>query len=551
MLMRYLKRISAFLIAVLIFASVVPVSGVDAFENDVSMGIDVSSWNKTIDWQLVSTQIDFAILRVSFRMTKDKYFEQNAAGCEANEIPYGVYHYFSALTVEQAKSEAELVIEALEGYSLAFPVFLNVDGTLLDSLSPEQLQELVLIFCNTVAEAGYQPGLYSYADLLAEHFGNESFSSLPKWVSQVDVDECTYSGDFVMWQYTWRGCVEGISGDVDCNYYYPSCDHAAAEYAYENNTHVFRCLSCSHKWTKPSIDNKEFAFNTAAPALSVDIVMNIATTIPAGFSDPYMVVEFNGTTTTLTDYTINETNGRYVFAFPGINPQTMGDTFHATVYADVGGYEVSVDLEYSMLKYLDSQLKKLTEASTLRTALSDLIMYGDANQVYEGYKTDALLSTLLSDAAKANLDPSTFPGLDESYNKQVTAGVKDANIDLKGVTMALGSKIMVRMTVFCADAAAYTVKVTINGESFLYPVSELALADGYTDRYVVEFDQIRATQFGEEITFSFLDADGNQVGRTLTYTVYTYVQKNQAADNENLVNLLKAIYNYGESVKNI
>ena len=115
--------------------------------------------------------------------------------------------------------------------------------------------------------------------------------------------------------------------------------------------------------------------------------------------------------------------------------------------------------------------------------------------------------------------------------------------------MALGSKIMVRMTVFCADAAAYTVKVTINGEDFLYPVSELALAAGYTDRYVVEFDQIRATQFGEEITFSFLDADGNQVGRTLTYTVYTYVQKNQAAANENLVNLLKAIYNYGESVK--
>ena len=327
--------------------------------------------------------------------------------------------------------------------------------------------------------------------------------------------------------------------------------HASYTYAYDKTaaTHNFTCTKCGETVTKAA--EAKFAFNTASPALAVDIVMNIATTIPAGFEKPYMVVEFNGTTTTLTDYTINETNGRYVFAFPGINPQIMGDTFVATLYAYVDGIQVSVNLEYSMLKYLDSQLKKLTEASTLRTALSDLIMYGDANQVYEGYKTDALLSTLLSDASKANLDPSTFPGLDESYNKQVTAGVKDANIDLKGVTMALGSKIMVRMTVFCADAAAYTVKVTINGEDFLYPVSELALAAGYTDRYVVEFDQIRATQFGEEITFSFLDADGNQVGRTLTYTVYTYVQKNQAADNENLVNLLKAIYNYGESVKNI
>ena len=117
--------------------------------------------------------------------------------------------------------------------------------------------------------------------------------------------------------------------------------------------------------------------------------------------------------------------------------------------------------------------------------------------------------------------------------------------------MALGSKIMVRMTVFCADPSAYTVKVTINGEDFLYPVSELALAAGYTDRYVLEFDRIRATQFGEVITFSFQDAEGNQLGRTLTYSVYTYVQKNQGSANANLANLLKAIYNYGESVKNI
>ena len=327
--------------------------------------------------------------------------------------------------------------------------------------------------------------------------------------------------------------------------------HASYTYAYDKTaaTHTFTCTKCGETVTKSA--EAKFGFNTASPALAVDIVMNIATTIPAGFSDPYMVVEFNGTTTTLTDYTIDASNGRYVFAFPGINPQTMGDTFVATLCATYEGVEVSVGLNYSMVKYINSQLKKLTEASTLRTALSDLVMYGDANQVYESYKTDALLSTLLEDAAKANLDPSTFPGLDESYNKQATAGVKDANIDLKGVTMALGSKVMVRMTVFCADPNAYTVKATINGEDFLYPVSELSLAAGYTDRYVVEFDQIRATQFGEVITFSFLDAAGNQVGRTLEYTVYSYVQKNQNVDNESLVNLLQAIYNYGESVKNI
>ena len=327
--------------------------------------------------------------------------------------------------------------------------------------------------------------------------------------------------------------------------------HEAYTYSFDrvNNIHNFTCVACGETVTKAATDGQKFAFNTAAPTLSVDIVMNIAVTLPAGFENPYMVVEFNGVTTTLNDYTINAENGRYVFAFPGINPQVMGDTFCATLYAYVDGVQVTVELEYSMLKYINSQLKKTTTPAELRTALSDLVMYGEANQIYEGYKTDALLSTLLD--ASATLTPSTFVNLDSSYNQMAITGTHDANIDLKGASLSLGSRVLVRVTVFCADAQTHSVKATINGESFLYPVSELALADGYTGRYVLEFDQIRATQFGEVITVTFLNGEGATVGRTLNYSVYTYIQRNQNTTNENLANLLKAIYNYGESVKKI
>ena len=474
------------------------------------------------------------------------------AGSNAGTVKncYAVNCTLSTKFVGQFNSMSPLggVICSNNYYSNVSGAFTNTNGA--TSVTAAQLASGEVAYKLADAAWGQEIGKDAYPVIFGKtvYFENGTYFNESgdvhkhSYKAVVTAPTCTAEG------YTTYTC---SCGDSYVSNKVPALGHASYTYAYDKTaaTHNFTCTLCGETVTKAA--EAKFAFNTASPALAVDIVMNIATTIPAGFEKPYMVVEFNGTTTTLTEYTINETNGRYVFAFPGINPQIMGDTFVATLYAYVDGIQVSVNLEYSMLKYLDSQLKKLTEASTLRTALSDLVMYGDANQVYEGYKTDALLSTLLSDASKANLDPSTFPGLDESYNKQVTAGVKDANIDLKGVTMALGSKIMVRMTVFCADAAAYTVKVTINGEDFLYPVSELALAAGYTDRYVVEFDQIRATQFGEEITFSFLDADGNQVGRTLTYTVYTYVQKNQAADNENLVNLLKAIYNYGESVKNI
>ena len=355
--------------------------------------------------------------------------------------------------------------------------------------------------------------------------------------------DCTHAG---FTTYTCTAC-----GDIYYDDYVAPLGHETYSYSFANGVHSLTCSLCGVTENMTSTDGKQFKFNTASPALAVDIVMNIAVTLPAGFTNPYMVVEFNGTTTTLNDYTIDQSNGRCVFAFPGINPQVMGDTFVATLYADVDGVQVTVELEYSMLKYINSQLKKSTISDALRTALSDLVMYGEANQVYEGYKTDALLSSLLEDAAKENLTPSTFVNLDAGYNQMAITGTAHSSIDLKGVSMALGSKIMVRMTVYCADPSAYTVKVTINGEDHLYPVSQLPLAAGYTDRYVLEFDQIRATQFGEVITFSFLDADGNQLGRTLTYSVYTYVQKNQGSANANLANLLKAIYNYGESVKNI
>ena len=328
----------------------------------------------------------------------------------------------------------------------------------------------------------------------------------------------------------------------------PACEHESVSYSFADSTHVFTCDDCGEvAFTKTATDGKQFKFNTCAPVLSVDIAMNIAVTVPADFEEPYMVIKFNGVTTTLTDYNINAENGRYEFTFSGINPQTMGDTFDAILYTSVDGYQISINLEYSMLKYINSQLKKEISPE-LRTALSDLVMYGEANQVYEGYKTNALLSTLLESAA--TLTPSTFAGLDDSYNKQVTSGDKDANIDLKGITMALGAKVVVRLTIYCTDPSAYSVKVNLNGEDTIIPVSELSLADGYTDRYIVAFDQIRSTQFGETITFSFLDADGNQVGRSMTYTVYTYVYKNQTADGA-LGDLLQALFNYGESVKAI
>ena len=320
-------------------------------EKSVSMGVDVSSWNGNIDWAAAAQQIDFAILRIGSKMKLDSAFARNAAGCDSNGIPYGMYYVSSATSIEDALMEAELVLSALEGAQPQLPVYFDI-GHGLNGMSSEELQAVVRAFCDAIADGGYQPGLYTYTEEMEEHFSGDGFDDVEKWVSQVDVDHCTYTGEFSMWQYSWSGKVAGISGDVDCNYYYTTpCDHQY-DYSLEEGMHIFTCCECGDVFTKTSDDGQKFGLKGASPVLSDDIVMVYETFIPAGFENAYMVFQFNGETTVVTESEYVAATGRTCFRFPGLNPQKMGDNIHATLYATVDGYEVSiVNASYSMVQY--------------------------------------------------------------------------------------------------------------------------------------------------------------------------------------------------------
>jgi hypothetical protein len=95
------------------------------------------------------------------------------------------------------------------------------------------------------------------------------------------------------------------------------------------------------------------------------------------------------------------------------------------------------------------------------------------------------------------------------------------------------------------DPTPYTFEVTTNGKTVVYTAEDLSYQDG---RYYLSFSGVKATRFGDVIT-AVVKKDGAQISQTLQYSVNTYIQKNQNTDNEVLADLLKAIYNYGESAK--
>jgi hypothetical protein len=286
-------------------------------------------------------------------------------------------------------------------------------------------------------------------------------------------------------------------------------------------------------------DGEQIKINSAALSIAEDISVIYRATVPAGYTNPYMVFTFGGKEYTVTEYTV-ESNGRLRFVFPGVTPQCMGDNISATLYATYGGKEYTNTVaSYSVRKYCENQFGKNPDAK-LKTLLSDLLVYGEKCQLYKNYKTDSLVTTGLT------LYPSTFKTMDESYNKQTLTGTVDPNVRWSGASLLLANNMCIRVTVTTSNPEDYTYEITINGRTTTYTAADL-VANG-TNKYYLEFSGIMATEFNHPMT-AVIKKDGTPISQTLTYSVNTYIYKKQA-EVSTLGDMLRAAYNYGVSANN-
>ena len=180
--------------------------------------IDVSTHQGVIDWERVKRHIDGAILRCGYgsdiASQDDAQFKRNADECTRLGIPFGVYLYSYADTNEKAKSEAEHVLRLVKGYKLSYPIYYDLEenGTQAGAI------ERANIFGDIIEAAGYWCGVYANKYWWTNFLnGLERFT---KWVAQYN-SECTYEGaNLDIWQYSSKGTVPGIKGNVDMNICY-------------------------------------------------------------------------------------------------------------------------------------------------------------------------------------------------------------------------------------------------------------------------------------------------------------------------------------------
>lgn len=189
-------------------------------------GIDVSSWQGKPDWAKVSNSgIKFAILRIHQKSGTDASFEHNYKGCKSNGILIGGYKYSYALTSAQAIEEAENVISVLGGRGLDFPVFYDLEWAQQRSLGKQAIENIAVAFLTRIKKAGYKAGIYCNLDWY-NNVLSDALKQYDCWIARYpasdngSVQERLRPNVGVGWQYSRKGKVPGISGNVDMDVFY-------------------------------------------------------------------------------------------------------------------------------------------------------------------------------------------------------------------------------------------------------------------------------------------------------------------------------------------
>ena len=187
-------------------------------------GIDVSKYQGDINFKKIKDAgVQFSIIRIGYgqyESQKDEKFEANYEGFKGVGIPVGVYLYSYALSVSDAKKEANTVLKWLNGRELNLPVYYDIEDKTQVNLGKNTLTSMCEAFCDEIEKAGYWAGIYANKYFFTTYLDYEKLQDkYTIWVAQYN-DTNTYRGRYDMWQYTSSGKVNGISGNVDMDILY-------------------------------------------------------------------------------------------------------------------------------------------------------------------------------------------------------------------------------------------------------------------------------------------------------------------------------------------
>ena len=202
--------------------------GILAMNNNGVIGIDVSKWNGSIDWNAVKNSgISYVIIRCGYRgsstgvLVEDPKFKTNIQGATAAGLKVGVYFFTQAVNEVEAVEEASMVLSLVKGYGVSYPIFIDTERAngRADGLDRNTRTAVCRAFCETIRNAGYSAGVYASKSWFNDNLNYSSLSGYKIWLAQY-ASAPTFANRYDMWQNSDKGSVSGISGKVDMNISY-------------------------------------------------------------------------------------------------------------------------------------------------------------------------------------------------------------------------------------------------------------------------------------------------------------------------------------------
>lgn len=197
--------------------------------------IDISQFNNVTNWAKVKATKYPVIIRIGYRgsktgvITYDPRYKEYRKACENNGIEHGFYFFPCSITDSEAHEEALFIKNEVKNTKLVMPVFLDSEvvqrdkSGRSDKLSKEKRTRMLRIICEDLLKWGIPCGIYASRSWL---YNNIDMGQIPAdavkntWVAEYGVSMTRYTGYFVMWQFSSKEYVNGISGNVDMSNQY-------------------------------------------------------------------------------------------------------------------------------------------------------------------------------------------------------------------------------------------------------------------------------------------------------------------------------------------
>ena len=195
-------------------------------------GIDISENNGSVNWALVKRDnIDFAMIRIGYRgygqagrIVEDSKGKLNIEAAKKAGVKVGVYFYTQAINETEAIEEANWILNTIKGYSVDYPVAIDFENSgangRADNLDINTRTKIAKAFCQTIQNAGYTPMVYTNVNWANNYINMNELTKYETWIAHWTYNTAklpSYNKSYTMWQYSNKGIVNGVPGNVDLN----------------------------------------------------------------------------------------------------------------------------------------------------------------------------------------------------------------------------------------------------------------------------------------------------------------------------------------------